>query len=320
MLEMLRERLDPRAAFAQDVIAGLSGQQKWLPAKYLYDREGSELFEDICALDEYYPYRAELEILRHHAREMAELIGPEALVIEPGSGLSLKVRALLGHLISPAGYVAAEISPEALLRATQSLQLEFPELPVFPVRADYARGIPLPSAVERLGRRRVVFFPGSTVGNFHPDEAIVFLRELHRLVRHQGALLIGVDQKKDPQILQRAYDDAAGITAAFNLNLLRRMNRELQGNFQPKNFAHLAVYNDTEGRVEMHLESLVPQIVSVAGRSFRFRAGETIHTENSYKYSVPEFKALAAEARFSCRKLWQDSGERFAAYFLIARG
>lgn len=318
MLGKVRERTGLPTQFASDVIAGFSDEQKWLPAKYLYDRMGSELFEDICALQEYYPCRAELEILRNHSAEMAALLGPGALVVEPGSGASLKVRPLLHALERPAGYVAVEISPEALLRATHGLQLEFPELPVFPLGFDYSHGIELPTAAERLGWRRVVFFPGSTIGNFHPDEAIVFLRQMHRLVGYQGALLIGVDKKKDPLLLQRAYDDRMGITAAFNLNLLHRMNRELQGNFQVGNFAHLALYNETAGRIEMHLESLVNQIVSVAGHTFRFRAGETIHTENSYKYSVAEFRDLAAEARFSCQQVWEDSANQFAVYLFVA--
>ena len=304
--------------FREDVLAGLALEQKWIPAKYFYDGRGSELFEAICTVPEYYPFRAESEILDSSAEEIARAIGANALVIEPGSGMSKKVRPILRALQRPAGYVAVEISGEILEAARKELRAEFPQLPISTLCADYSDGIHLPPEMRLLGQRRVVFYPGSTVGNFHPDEAVAFLRLLHRLAGPGGAVLVGADLKKDRATLERAYDDAQGVTAAFNLNLLDRMNRELAGNFRVENFRHRAVYNESKGRVEMHLVSRVPQLVTVAGQTFAFREGETIHTENSYKYTTDEFTALASRARLGLRKFWLDSESRFALYYFVA--
>jgi dimethylhistidine N-methyltransferase len=308
--------LEPRTnSMLTDVLMGLSSTPKCLSPKYLYDKRGSEIFEEICLLEEYYPTRAETEIFSTHGKEITSLIGPGAMMIEPGSGSGEKIRTLLKHLKRPSGYVPLEISKDILLRMTDELHHEHPALPVFPICADFMEDVEMPELVEAHTGKKVVFFPGSTIGNLAPTEALGLLKKFSKLVGHGGGLLIGVDLKKEKAVLERAYDDAKGVTAAFNLNLLTRLNRELDAKFEVSNFKHLAVYNEDLGRIEMHLRSLIPQMVQVNESMFRFNEGETIHTENSYKYSVEEFTDLAGKAKFNLRQTWQDKKQQFCVYY-----
>ena len=308
--------LEPKTVnFLKEILMGLSKSQKTIHPKYLYDKKGSEIFEMICNLPEYYPTSAERSILQLHGKEIARLIGRDALIIEPGAGSCEKTRILLHFLNKPSGYVPIEISREILLRMTMELSDEFTDLRLFPVCADFTQDIDLPLTVESQRGNKVIFFPGSTIGNLHPFEATIFLKKLSKLVGTNGELLIGVDLKKDPSILESAYNDSSGVTASFNLNLLTRLNREADANFQLNNFQHEAIYNQKLGRVEMHLRSKIPQLVRVNQTIFRFREGETIHTECSYKYTVEEFCEFAAKARFVIKKFWLDEKNQFAVYY-----
>lgn len=308
--------LEPKATnMLKEVLVGLSKSQKAIPPKFLYDKKGSEIFEKICELPEYYPTRAETEILQKNAKEMASIIGENALVIEPGSGSGEKVKYLLRDLKSPAGYVPIEISKDILLRMTEEFGDEFPQLRVLPVCADFSQDIELPVSIDSQSGRKIIFFPGSTIGNLSPDEAIQFLRKFSLMMEPNGGLLIGVDLKKDKETFQLAYDDPQGVTADFNLNLLERLNREVDASFETRNFRHQAFYNEELGRVEMHLKSLIPQLVRVNQTVFRFREGETIHTENSYKYSVEEFCELCAKAKLKIKQYWKDSKNLFCVYY-----
>jgi dimethylhistidine N-methyltransferase len=296
--------------FFSDVVAGLSLPQKSLPPKYFYDDAGSRLFERICRLPEYYLTRAELALTRRHLAAIARFAGRGCELIEYGSGESLKTRLLI-RALRPAAYLPVDISAAALRAATQRLWREFPWLRIAPVHGDFSRPLALPP--QRA--RRVVYFPGSTIGNLTPDEAHAFLS----MTRGQAArMLVGADVKKDANILHAAYNDSRGVTAAFNRNLLARINRELGADFDLRRFSHYAFYNAPLGRVEMHLVSLAPQTVRIGRHRFGFDAGESIHTENSYKYSVAEFQALAKEARFSATRVWTDRRQLFALYGLTA--
>jgi dimethylhistidine N-methyltransferase len=294
----------------EDVIAGLSHPQKSLPPKYFYDAAGSRLFERICRLPEYYVTRAELALTRRHLASIARFAGRGCELIEYGSGESLKTRLLI-RALRPAAYLPVDISSTALQSATQRLAREFPWLRITPVHGDFSRPLDLPSSKSK----RVVYFPGSTIGNLMPEEAHAFLS----MTRGQAArMLVGVDLKKDANVLHAAYNDSRRVTAAFNLNLLARINRELGADFELKRFAHYAFYNVALGRIEMHLVSLARQTVRIGRHRFAFDAGESIHTENSYKYSVAEFQALAAEAGFAGRKVWMDRKGLFALHGLTA--
>jgi len=306
-----------RQQFLDDVLDGLRQPQKRIASKYFYDELGSGLFDAICDLPEYYPTRTELEILRQHAAAMAERIGPEALIVELGSGSSLKTRTLLDALQRPSGYVPVDISREHLAQAARTLDAAYPDLPVLPVCADFLKPFALPTPPQKP-RRVVAYFPGSTLGNFEPATALALLQQIRHLVGDGGLLLIGLDLQKDVAVLERAYDDAAGVTAAFNLNLLTRINRELQADFDIDSFDHVARYDAGHGRIEMHLSSRVEQRVTLAGQLFSFAAGETIHTENSYKYQPSAFAAMAAEAGFADDHRWQDTRGWFAVWSLLA--
>ena len=305
--------------FRDEVWAGLSHSQKTLPCKYFYDERGSALFESICEVPEYYPTRTELSIMEAHAPAMASLLGARCLLVEYGSGSSRKTRLLLDRLRDAAGYVPIDISREALSESARALVAAYPALEVLPVCADYTEAFELPTP-RALPERRGVYFPGSTIGNFTPPQAQRFLARMARVAGPRGALLIGVDLKKDRATLERAYDDAAGVTAAFNQNLLVRINRELDGSFDVTRFRHHAYYNETAGRIEMHLVSSVAQRVRVAGRPFWFAAGETIHTENSYKYDLVNFAALAAGVGLAVREVWTDERRRFSVQYLTLAG
>jgi dimethylhistidine N-methyltransferase len=308
-----------KSSFRADVLAGLAAPHKEIPCKYFYDEAGSDLFEQICGLTEYYLTRAELAIMQRHAAAMANVLGQGCLLIEYGSGSSLKTRYVLDHLVTPAAYVPVDISSGPLASSARLLARRYPNLDIRPLCADFARDLQLPCSCPPA-RRRVVYFPGSTIGNFTPDEAALLLAQTAQLCGPRGALLLGVDLKKDPQVLHAAYNDAAGVTAAFNLNLLARVNRELGADFDLGRFAHYAFYQPREGRIEMHLLSRVAQRVRVAGQSFSFAAGESIRTEYSYKYSVADLQQLAATGGFQLDRVWYDDERAFGvAYLTVAR-
>lgn len=303
------------ATFADEVLLGLSRRQKELPCKFFYDERGAELFEQICELDEYYPTRTELAIMRRHAPEMAEVLGEGSILIEYGSGASLKTRILLDAAPDLAAFVPIDISGEQLEKVAADIREAYPRLRVEPVCADYTRPfeLPLPAGPQA---RRVVYFPGSTIGNFDPERAVDFLRHIGEVCGREGGLLIGVDRLKPPGEVVPAYADARGVTAEFNLNLLRRINRELGADFRLDRFSHYAFFNPHESRIEMHLVSLENQTVTVRGRAFRFRRGETIWTENSYKYSPEQFERLAKDAGMRIDCTWSDPDRLFDVHYL----
>jgi dimethylhistidine N-methyltransferase len=301
-------------SFRDAVLAGLADEPKTLPCKFFYDARGSALFEQICDVPEYYLTRTEIAILEEYAGEIARHIGAHCRLIELGSGSSRKVRILLAALETPAAYVAVDISRELLRQAASRLSTDFPEFRVIAVCADYTRPFPLPPLPGPAGKR-VGFFPGSTIGNFEPEAVVRFLAHCAELLGPQGEMLVGVDLKKDRAILERAYNDRAGLNAAFNLNLLERINRELDGDLEIARFEHLAFYSEEKGRMELYLKSLADQTATIAGRRFQFAEGERIHTENSYKYAIPEFHALAARAGFTAVHTWTDPGELFSVHY-----
>lgn len=318
---MSRVRVQPTASarqqFLRDVLQGLQAQPKTLPSKYFYDERGSRLFDAICGLDEYYLTRTEVAILRDHAAEMADCVGGPCVLIEYGSGSSLKTGILLDHLPPGATYVPVDISGEHLHRAAAGIAQRYPTVAVSPVCADFTRPFDLPADEDG---RRVAYFPGSTIGNFEPPAAVELLANIAALVGGGGGLLIGVDLRKSPRILEPAYNDRRGVTARFNLNLLRRINRELGADFDLARFQHHAFFNGSDGRIEMHLISLADQTVRLGGRRIELRHGETIHTENSYKHSLDGFRRLAAAAGWSVEQIWCDPGRLFSVQYLLARG
>jgi len=301
--------------FRADVLAGLSRQRKRIPPKYFYDAAGSQLFDRITELDEYYPTRTELGILRRYVGEMADRLGPACLLIELGGGSLVKVRYLLDRLDRPSGFVPVDVSGDHLRAASAALERAYPGLEVLPVVADFTADFPLP-APSRPAARRAVFFPGSTIGNFDPAESAVLLRRVAGLVGPGGGLILGADLRKDPAVIEAAYNDRQGVTAAFNLNLLTRINRELGADFDTTAFRHRAVYNPSRGRIEMYLVSSADQRVRVDGTLFRFRAGETIHTENSYKYDPADLARQAAACGFQTDALWTDPRHYFGVFYL----
>jgi dimethylhistidine N-methyltransferase len=305
----------PAGSFLEDVIAGLSAPHKALPPKYFYDARGSELFDAICELPEYYLTRTELAMLESTGPEMAARIGAGAVIVEYGSGSGRKT-AVLMRALRPAAYVAIDIAAEQLRSASSALASMFPTVRVLALCADYTRPLDL-SRLEALeAQRRTIFFPGSTIGNFTMDEALEFLSNARQVAGSGGAMLVGVDLKKEPALLNAAYDDAQGVTAAFNLNLLERINRELNADFDVPAYRHHAYYDEVAGRIEMHLVSTRHQQVTVAGKRFDFGAGESIRTEYSYKYSVEEFQALARKAGFDTTHFWIDPQRLFSIHYL----
>jgi dimethylhistidine N-methyltransferase len=304
--------------FLTAVLNGLSKPQKELPCKFFYDARGSQLFDQICELDEYYPTRTEIGILEDRLGEIAELIGRGAHLVELGSGASIKIRTLLNALPDLAQYTAVDISREFLLQSTATLSEDYPDLDVAAVCADYTAEFEIPAPENHRSSRTVAFFPGSTIGNFNPAAATAFLSRLRAILGKGSGLLIGVDLKKDLNLLHAAYNDEKGVTAAFNLNLLGRINRELGANFDLDAFRHDAVYLENPGRIEMRLISDEPQRVSVGGETFSFAAGEHIHTENSHKFSIPEFRALCDAGGFSPVASWTDSESLFSVHYFTA--
>ena len=302
-------------SFQLDVINGLSRQPRSIPPKYFYDRIGSRLFESICKQPEYYPTRTETNLLKQYAGEIAAVAGNACHLIEPGSGSCEKVRHLLDAM-QPVAYLPLDISCEFLEKAAAGIADDYPWLNVHAVCTDITDEVSLPFIPEQADA--VMFYPGSSIGNFDPDDAREFLACLATITGEGGGLLIGVDLKKDPHILDAAYNDARGVTAAFNLNLLRRINRELAGDFDVDSFAHHAFYNHDRGRVEMHLISEREQTVRVDGHAFEFSAGDSIHTENSYKYTIDEFQTLAQQAGFLPCRVWSDRDALFSLHYLRA--
>ena len=307
---------DGTQRFLDDALAGLSAPVRQLPPKYFYDDAGSRLFDQICELPEYYVTRTELGILQASAHAMGRALGPGTLLIEPGSGSSAKVGLVLEQLAEPAGYVPVEISGDHMLENLEPLRRRFPDLEILPVCADFTAPFTLPQS-SRAARRRVVFFPGSTIGNFPPGAAIDLLRGFHDLVGAGGAVLLGTDLRKSPDVLIPAYDDSAGITAAFNRNLLHRMQRDLGATLNPDGFQHRAVWNDAESRIEMHLVSLGEQRITLAGTHFDFAPGEPIVTEYSYKYTPERLTDIAGQAGFRIEETWTDDQEWFSEQLLV---
>jgi L-histidine Nalpha-methyltransferase len=303
------------SAFASDVLDGLSKHPKQLAPKYFYDAAGSELFEQITLLPEYYPTRTELGILRDHGADISAIVPKGSALVEFGAGATTKVRLLL-ETCAFGAYVPVDISGDFLKAQADALGKDFPGLAIYPVAADFTAAFTLPQAVAAMPK--VGFFPGSTLGNFEPHEACAFLRSAREILGRTARMIIGVDLEKDERVLYDAYNDKAGVTARFNLNLLHRINRELGGNFDVSAFTHRAIYNRDRHRIEMYLISRKAQTVRVLGRTFSFRAGESIHTENSYKYSPERFAGLARGSGWIPSHCWSDAAGMFSVHALDA--
>lgn len=308
----------------EEVAEGMRRTQKTLPSKYFYDERGSKLFEQITLLEEYYLTRTEIGIMERHISEIARLLGRSSVLVELGSGSSRKTRLLLDHLEEIAAYVPVDISREYLSAVARELRDDYPQLDVRPVCADYTRPFSLPeleqsrNGLKQPGSGCQIFYPGSTIGNFRPPEARRFLARLARNLHPLKGMLVGVDLKKEKEILEAAYNDARGVTAAFNKNILHHINRELEADFRPEYFRHEAFYNEREGRVEMHLVSLEKQEIAIGHERFVLAKGESIHTENSYKYTPGEFRELASP-HFTVERVWTDDDHYFSIQYLRYR-
>lgn len=313
LTEFMQEQDDP---FLADVVHGLSRVQKTLPCRWLYDDRGSDLFEAITQLSEYYPTRAETEILGRRASEIAQFAGESAVLIEYGAGAGVKTELVLEALPAPKGYVPIDIAETYLLQTAKRVASRFTGLWVRPIAGDFLKTFDMPAGIPP--GRRIGFFPGSTIGNLDKNDAETFLRQMRRHVGPGGGAIVGVDLLKDVNVLLRAYDDSDCVTATFNLNILSRINRELGADFRPERFRHEARWNDLEKAVEMHLVSLVEQCVGIGERTFHFRHGETIHTESSRKYDRAGFASVAAAAGWNLAHDWVDSGGRFGVFALVA--
>jgi len=304
--------------FRSEVLAGLAKSPRQLPCKFFYDEHGAKLFQQICELPEYYITRTEIEILRLHGAEMAKALGSQIELIGLGTGAGTKTRILLEELHDPVVYVPIDISKEQLEKSCARFQKMFPTLQILPVAADYLEPFELPLP-RKLSSRSVIYFPGSTIGNFEPDDAGEFLSRLADLAGEDGGLLIGVDLQKDRHVLEAAYNDSAGVTAQFNKNLLTRINRELGGDFDLAHWQHYAAYNPAEGRIELYLISEIDQTVKIGGDVFKFSAGEKILTEYSYKHTIGGFITLARQAGFHFEQIWTDDASWFGVfYFTVA--
>ena len=316
LLSFFLDQAPDAGDFLEEVIAGLSRTPKQIAPKNFYDAEGSRLFDLICETPEYYVTRTECALLDTIAVDMAKLAGSNVVIVEFGSGASVKIRRLLNELKQPQAYVAIDISADHLRISAQALAADWPHLPIGAICADFTGDIHLPETLTRANTRRLGFLPGSTIGNFTPPEAHTLLARFHDLLAPDSAFLIGVDLKKEKTLMEAAYNDAMGVTAAFNRHLLNRMADELDTDINPDAFFHRAFYNADRGRVEMHLESRYSHRVQIDGRSFDFAAGETIHTENSYKYTIEEFQTLATEAGWIPRHVWTDPDQLFSIHWL----
>lgn len=300
--------------FRDEVLAGLSKSARRLPCKFFYDEQGAQLFRQICELPEYYVTRTEIEILRLHGAEIAAALGPQIELIGLGTGAGTKTKILLEELERPAVYVPIDISKEQLEKSSERFRKMFPNLQILPVAADYLEPFELPLP-RQLSSRSVIYFPGSTIGNFEPDDASEFLSRLVELAGEGGGLLIGVDLQKDRHVIETAYNDSAGVTAKFNKNLLARINRELGADFDLAHWQHYAIYNPADGRIEIYLISEIDQIVRIGERAFQFRAGEKILTEYSYKHTIGGFIMLARQAGFEFQQIWTDDERWFGVFY-----
>lgn len=298
-----------------EVKDGLGKENKEMPCKLFYDKRGSQLFDQICELDEYYVTRTEKSIMDENIGEIVDYLGKNCLLIEFGSGSCEKIKQLLDAIQDVSGYVPIEISKEHLKEASLELIKLYPNLDVYPICADYHDPVVLPE-IKKSFDKKLIFFPGSTIGNFHPDEAVDFLKHFAEITGDNGAILIGVDLKKDSDVLNKAYNDSKGITADFNLNLLHNLNKQLNANIDVSAFRHNAFYNEAEGRIEMHLISEANQKIRVDGEEFDFDKGESVWTESSYKYSIEEFSELAKKAGFNVKKVWTDKKNYFSVQYL----
>jgi L-histidine N-alpha-methyltransferase len=301
--------------FLKDVVEGLSKHPKTLKPKYFYDNRGAQLFTEICTTPEYYPTRTEIKILNQNAEDIASQIGDNTALIEYGSGALEKIKILLDFLNEPVGLIPVDISEDQLFESAKNLENLYPDLEILPVAADFTKPIPIPG-FSHPPKKHVAFFPGSTIGNFEPDLAIQFLEGVTKTIGLDGLLLIGFDLKKDIETLLAAYDDQRGITSSFNKNLLSRINDELDGNFNLDTFEHVARYNENKGRIEMHLKSTTEQTVSINKELFEFLEGETIHTENCYKFTKESFTAMSSKAGLYPVKTWTDDQNLFAVMLL----
>lgn len=299
----------------KEVLEGLGKSRKELPCKYFYDERGSQLFDQICELDDYYLTRTELKIMKMYIDEMSDVLGDKLMFIEYGSGSSEKIKIILDHIKGIDVYIPIDISGDHLVKSAAQIASSYKNLEVIPLCADYNKPFEIPQPKREI-KHNIVYFPGSTIGNFHPHEARAFLTRISKVAGHNGGLLIGVDLKKDPQILHKAYNDSEGVTAEFNLNQLKRFNLELGSNFDLDNFEHSAFYNEDKGRVEMHLVSTQNQTVNVNGSSITFDKDESIWTESSYKYNLEEFAQLARSAGFEVEKVWTDEDKLFSVQYL----
>jgi len=301
-----------------EVLSGLQKKPKTISPKFFYDQQGSQLFSQICQLVEYYPSSTEMKIMRENIGEITRLVEPDSLLIEYGSGSSSKTRLLLDHLPTLAAYIPVDISKDYLLIAAESLRCCYPNLVVSPLWADFTKPFFLPE-IQKWFTKKLAYFPGSTIGNFYPQQAVDFLRHVAVVVGTGGGLLVGVDLQKDPAILNQAYNDAKGVTAAFNLNMLAHINRRFQANFDMNQFEHSAFYNQEDGRIEMHLISKRGQRVSINGSLIDLDQGESILTEVSYKYTLESFARIAHKAGFNVQKVWLDSRKYFSVQYLVAK-
>jgi dimethylhistidine N-methyltransferase len=314
MLDIVESKLGQHEAFLADVLAGLSQTQKTLPSRWLYDHRGSELFEEITRLDEYYLTRTETAILRRHAAEMAALCGEDVVLLEYGAGAAIKTEILIEALKAPRLYAPIDIAADFLAQTVERIADRFPELRMRPIIADFTADFDVPADIP--AKRRAAFFPGSTIGNLGAFEAAALLRRMRHHVGERGKAIIGVDLRKDVKTLIAAYDDKQGVTAEFNLNLLARINRELEGDFALDAFAHLARWSERKSAIEMHLVSRKPQVVSVADRKFAFVQGETIHTETCRKYDIAGFADAARLSGWRVVSIWSDPAQLFVVFGL----
>ena len=313
-------RVDDRHPDVEDTLEvvrrGLSAKQKKLPSRLFYDERGSALFERICEQPEYYLTRTEIAIMRDHAADIAQVLGPDVRLVEYGSGSGIKTRMLLEHLQTPAAYVPVEISRSALMESVAGLASRFPDVPMQPVCADFTQPLRLPVAI-RPPRRTIIYFPGSTIGNFEAKDAVRILRQMRAEMSMGGGVLVGVDLKKDPAQIEAAYNDAAGVTREFTLNMLVRLNNEVGTDFDVAAFRHRARYNALAGRIETDLVSMKRQEVHVGGDTFAFREDEAMHVEYSCKYSLDDFAQMAGKAGLSVAQVWMDDERRFSVQYLV---
>ncbi|MEW6145813.1 MAG: L-histidine N(alpha)-methyltransferase [Thermodesulfobacteriota bacterium] len=312
------EKFEPeKESLINEVVTGFEKPQKQLPCKLFYDKRGSALFDEICELDEYYPTRTEIALMKENIEDICSYIGQNCLLVELGSGSSVKIRLLLDNLKNPSGYVPIDISEEHLMESVEALAADYPGLRIMPVYADYTQPFSLPG-FDFPFSRTVFFYPGSTIGNFTPDSARTFLGRIARRAGRGSGLLIGVDLVKDIKTLEDAYNDAKGVTAEFNLNILKRLNREIASDFDIEKWRHKAFFNTRESRIEMHLASTVDQRVRVDGTSFLFRKDETILTEYSYKYTLEGFRDLVSDS-YGVKRVWTDRDRKFSVQYLKVR-